>query len=168
MHRCALHSALIAKGKGMMHARASKRDAHRPKPNPVDVVEASGMRETLLAAALAAIAGAAGAHAAGLPESYYQEKLCAGMELEVELANGARVDCVSETHAIEVDFTEDWAEALGQALLYAAATGKRPGIILVCRLAERHCLQHALRLEEAITFWRLPVDVWRHQAETGG
>jgi hypothetical protein len=55
MHRCALHSALIAKGNGMMHARASKRDAHRPKPNPVDVVEVSGMRETLLAAALAAI-----------------------------------------------------------------------------------------------------------------
>lgn len=124
------------------------------------------MKEAMLVIALGVVAGAHHAHAAGRHESYYQEKLCAGMELEVELPNGARVDCVSETHAIEVDFSEGWAEALGQALLYAASTGKRPGIILVCRQAARHCLRHALRLEEAISFWKLPVDVWRYEAES--
>jgi len=41
------------------------------------------------------------------------------MKQEVTLANGARADCLSETHAIEVEFTENWAEALGQSLLYS-------------------------------------------------
>lgn len=112
---------------------------------------------------LAIIAGAQG-HAQPSTERAYKHELCAGMEREVGLPNGARVDCLSETHAIEVDFTEKWAEALGQALLYAATTGKQPGIILICRQEERLCLQHALRLEEAISYWELPVDVWRHSA----
>jgi hypothetical protein len=98
-------------------------------------------------------------------ESDYQQILCAGMELEVTLPNGARIDCLSPTHAIEVEFSEKWAEALGQALLYAASSGKQPGIILICHQAPALCLQHGLRLEEAITFWKLPVIVWRYEAQ---
>lgn len=89
-----------------------------------------------------------------------RRELCAGMRQEEHLSNGARVDCMTATHAI-VEFSEKWAEGLGQALHYAATTGKRPAIFLVCRQAEHLCLAHALRLEEAIEFWRLPVEVWR-------
>jgi hypothetical protein len=45
---------------------------------------------------------------------------------------------------------------------YAAVTGKMPGIFLVCRQADHLCLAHAIRLEEMIAFWQLPVDIWRH------
>lgn len=37
------------------------------------------------------------------------------MALEWPLDGGARVDCLSATHAIEVDFSDKWAEALSQA-----------------------------------------------------
>ena len=79
---------------------------------------------------------------------------------EVVLANGARADCISDSHAIEVEFSENWAEGLGQVLLYAAATDLTPGIFLICRQSPKRCLAHRLRLEEAIGRWRLPVDVW--------
>jgi hypothetical protein len=49
----------------------------------------------------------------------------AGYRMEQTLPNGTRADCVSETHAIEVDFAHKWAEAVGQSLNYAAETGKR-------------------------------------------
>lgn len=52
-----------------------------------------------------------------------------------------------------VDVLEAPAGERTCSLVVALATGRRPG-----RQAERHCLQHALRLEEAITFWNLPVD----------
>ena len=98
--------------------------------------------------------------AADASEADHQRRLCHGMAIEVELPNGARADCLSDTHAIEVDFSEKWAEALGQALLYAAETDLKPGIFLVCRDEPGNCLAHRLRLEEAIAKWHLPVDVW--------
>ena len=55
-------------------------------------------------------------------ERDYQRELCGGLRQEVTLPNGARADCLSPTHAIEVEFSEKWAEALGQALSYAAST----------------------------------------------
>jgi len=93
-------------------------------------------------------------------EADYRADLCSGMRQEVQLANGARADCLSDTHAIEVDFTEKWAEALGQSLLYAAATDLKPGIFLICRDKEANCLSHRLRLDEAISAFGLPITVW--------
>jgi hypothetical protein len=95
-------------------------------------------------------------------ERSHQHNLCQGMRLEVVLPNGSRADCLSDTHAIEVEFSEHWAEALGQALSYAGSTGLKPGIFLVCRDSEAACLGHKLRLDEAIATWNLPVDVWPH------
>jgi len=101
-------------------------------------------------------------------EADYRDHICgaAGWQMEVRLPNGTRADCVSETHAIEIDFSNHWAEALGQSLNYAAETDKRPGIILVCkRGTEPRCLSWALRLEQTIARWRLPVTVWLCDAE---
>jgi hypothetical protein len=87
--------------------------------------------------------------------------LCSGMILERVLPNRARVDCLTDEYAIEVDWTGKWAEAIGQALYYSWATGRKPGIILVCKEAQQTCLGHALRLDEAIAGWALPITVWR-------
>lgn len=54
-------------------------------------------------------------------------------ELEVVLPDETRVDLLSETHAWEAEWAENWAEGVGQATLYSIWTGKRPGLILLTR-----------------------------------
>lgn len=66
-------------------------------------------------------------------EREYQENWCtlAGGTVEFVLPDRARVDCLTRTHAVEVDFARKWAEAVGQALYYSIETGKSPGILLI-------------------------------------
>lgn len=73
------------------------------------------------------------AFAADYPERAYQEAWCArqGGLTEVVLKGGSRVDCLTETHAVEVEFAPKWKEAIGQSLYYAKKTGKKPGIVLI-------------------------------------
>ena len=42
-----------------------------------------------------------------------------------------RVDCLTETHAVEFDFANKWAESIGQALHYGLMTGKKPKVVLI-------------------------------------
>lgn len=67
------------------------------------------------------------------PERAYQEAWCAknGGITEVVLRGGSRVDCLTETHAVEVEFAYKWKEAIGQALYYGKKTGRTPGIVLI-------------------------------------
>ena len=75
---------------------------------------------------------------------------------EVVLFDNTRVDILTDSHAIEVDFAKKWAEAIGQALYYAAATGRKPGIVLIIKNRDRdrryvyRCLvvsgKHGIRL----------------------
>ena len=54
-------------------------------------------------------------------ESSYQHAYCSacnGIE-EYKLPDYTRVDCLTDTHAIEFDFANKWAESIGQALHYA-------------------------------------------------
>lgn len=69
------------------------------------------------------------AYAAHLhPEKAYQQAWCDSNDgvMEVVLSGGSRVDCLTETHAIEVEFAEKWKEAVGQALYYGKKTGRAP------------------------------------------
>lgn len=93
-------------------------------------------------------------------ESEYRARFCAGMEQERVLPNGTRVDCLTERLAIEVDWTHKWAEAIGQSMLYSAATKKLPGIILVCKVADEACQKHDYLINEAVAYWKLPITVW--------
>lgn len=112
----------------------------------------------IAAAVLAALllAGAASAQT----ERDYQNKLCAHLDREHVLADGTRVDCVSDRNAIEVDFTNKWAEAIGQALHYAGEMGKRPGVILICRSIPATCERHYSVYAHTLRDWRLPIDTW--------
>jgi len=67
------------------------------------------------------------------PERWYQERWCErhGGVCEVVMRDGTRCDCVTKEYAIEFDFADKWAEALGQALHYALMTGKKAGIVLI-------------------------------------
>ncbi len=67
------------------------------------------------------------------PEKEYQELWClkAGGTLEEVLPDKTRVDCITEKYAVEIDFAEKWAEAVGQALYYGLITEKLPAVLLI-------------------------------------
>jgi len=71
------------------------------------------------------------------PEKWYQERTCPG-EIEHRLDDGKRVDCLTDTHAIEHDFAGKVYECIGQALYYSSQTGKKPGCKLIIE-SEKDC-----------------------------
>lgn len=79
-----------------------------------------------------------------------------GGETEVRTSFGTRVDCLTDTVAYEADWSNKWAEAIGQALHYAAATDREPGIIFLCREEELTCLRHFARLSYTLNSYDWP------------
>ena len=66
-------------------------------------------------------------------EASYQHawsSLHKGVE-EFENKDKTRVDCLTDTHAVEFDFANKWAESIGQALHYQLMTGKRGKVVLI-------------------------------------
>ena len=66
-------------------------------------------------------------------ESSYQHAWCNkhnGIE-EYRNKDFTRVDCLTETHAVEFDFANKWAESIGQALYYQFMTGKKAKVVLI-------------------------------------
>ena len=94
------------------------------------------------------------------PEKWYQEKWCAEQngQTEVRLPDGTRCDCLTETHAIEFDFGNKWAEAIGQSLYYSLQTGKKAGIVLI--LEKEKDRKFLIRLNSTVTNFKLPIDTW--------
>jgi len=66
-------------------------------------------------------------------EESYQKAWCKahGGIMEYENRDFTRVDCLTDTHAVEFDFANKWAESIGQALHYSVMTGKKPMVILI-------------------------------------
>ena len=96
-------------------------------------------------------------------ERFYQERWCQARsgQLEVTVSEKGRkyrIDCVTRKYAIEFDFAGKW-EALEQSLHYARLTGKRPGIVFICKSPKAR--GKILRTIKNIQFYRLPVKVWR-------
>ena len=93
------------------------------------------------------------------PEAYYQEiaaKKYSG-QTEVVLPDGTRCDIVTEAHAIEVDFADKWAEAIGQSLSYSFQLNKKAGILLILESPKDE--RHLIRVQSIIQHYRLPIDV---------
>lgn len=82
------------------------------------------------------VVGARGVPQEKQSETYYT-KLAAkaiGAPYEHRLVDGSRVDILTESYAIEIDWADNslkWAEAIGQARYYAKCTHRKPGIILL-------------------------------------
>ena len=97
-------------------------------------------------------------------ESFWQQRYCTGMILEKHLPSGGYVDCLSDEFAIEVDWSSHWAESVGQSLYYAAATNRKPGIILLCERSEGPieglCRSYIYRLEYALKFVNTHIEIW--------
>ena len=92
------------------------------------------------------------------PEKWYQKKWCEEQKgrVEVVLPDGTRCDCVTATHAIEFDFGNNWAEAIGQSSYYSIQTKKNAGIVLILEtMMDR---KYWIRLNTTIEHFRLPID----------
>ena len=66
-------------------------------------------------------------------EASYQNIWCSMHNgiTEYENYDKTRVDCLTQTHAVEFDFAKKWAESIGQALYYQLLTGKRAMVVLI-------------------------------------
>jgi hypothetical protein len=100
------------------------------------------------------------AYASNHSEKYYQRHWCVANQgkMEVMLADSSRVDCVTPTHAVEFDFAEKWAEAIGQSLYYSTMTGKYAGIVLIVERPNDRKL--ANKAAFVIEKHNLPIKLW--------
>ena len=64
------------------------------------------------------------------------------------------MDDLTCEHAIEYDFANKWAEAVGQSMYYAAVTGKKAGIVLILKK------EGDFKQVRKIQALGLPVDLW--------
>jgi len=112
------------------------------------------------AGAALAVLGCSSPAAGNISEGSVQSCLCAGMEQEWHTSAGTFVDCLSADFAIEIDRSNKWAEAIGQALHYAAETGKRAKIILFCDEGdETGCISDRYRLEGTVAHFDFPISL---------
>ncbi len=92
-------------------------------------------------------------------EKHYQAEWCADRGLtEYRLPDRTRVDCLTESHAIEFDWAKKWHEGIGQSLYYAVQTGKRAGIVLIVKRRKHY--KYWIRLNTTIQHHDLPIDTW--------
>ena len=66
----------------------------------------------------------------------------------VKLSDKTRVDCLTDTLAVEVDFANKWAECIGQAIYYGKMTNKQPACLLIMENGEKD-LKYLKRLRRA-------------------
>ncbi len=92
-------------------------------------------------------------------EKDYQESWCSGKGVtEFVLPDKTRVDCLTDSHAIEFDWAKKWAEAIGQSLYYSFATNKKAGIVII--LKSEKDKKHLTKLYSVIEHNKLEIDVW--------
>ncbi|RWK43742.1 hypothetical protein [Mesorhizobium sp.] len=134
---------------------------------------------TLLIIALLILFGLVPAHA--FSDAELIERYCAGMNTQFNNPDHTRTDCISGTHAIEVDFSKDFKTALGQALHYAlwtkdiaenpdtwarwyrqVPTPRKAGIIFTCSEDRRleTCADQVVRMKRIVEEYHLPLTIW--------
>ena len=94
-----------------------------------------------------------------MPEKHYQ-KLYAeqvGGQMEVTAPDGTRCDILTEDLAIEADFADKWAEAIGQSLNYGFQFNRKPAILLIMEKKEDE--RHYIRLGSLIRHYGLEVEL---------
>lgn len=66
-------------------------------------------------------------------EKKYQAVWCNAHKgaMEYKLPDKARIDCLTDTLAVEFDFAPKWAECIGQAIYYGKKTKRTPACVLI-------------------------------------
>ena len=94
-------------------------------------------------------------------EEFYSKKFCEELsgQSQFKLKDLSRVDCLTETHAFEVDWADGMKvyEAIGQSLYYASQTDKKPGILLLIR--KDNSEKHIRKIKEVIRYFDLDIEL---------
>jgi len=90
-------------------------------------------------------------------EKDINEKWCASMSgiTEFRTKDGTYVDCLTEEHAIEVEFDYNWKEAIGQSLHYAESTEKKAAILFIKRSKSKK--DYFAELKRVVVEFNLPI-----------
>lgn len=85
---------------------------------------------------------------------------------QVVLKDLSRVDIVTDTFAIEIDFADKWAESIGQSLYYAHMLDRKPGVLLIVNgNAEERYVLRLLKVAEkediTVWLWNYNNDTWK-------
>ena len=94
-------------------------------------------------------------------EKYYRNGFAIIMKGQQEVripSTGRRVDIVTDTFAIEVEFANKWTQSIGQTLDYAKSLNKKAGILLIIEGMKTD--RYVTELMDFIVFYRLPIKVW--------
>ena len=91
-------------------------------------------------------------------EAYYQNTWCNEKNgiTEYKLSDYTRVDCLTSEYAVEFDFANKWAEAVGQSLHYGMMTSKKPAIVLIIEKPKDFIYYDRLQIicqKYGITLW---------------
>lgn len=88
-------------------------------------------------------------------EREYQTKWCRqyGGITEYKLKDKTRVDCLTKNYAVEFDFANKWAEAVGQSLYYGLMTKHEPAVVLIIEKPED--FRYYYRIKQVANFLNL-------------
>jgi len=79
-------------------------------------------------------------------------------KMEVTMKDGTRCDIVTDSHAIEVEWSHKWYEGFGQSLWYSFQTNKTPGVVMILRSEADK--KYAVRLRSLAKHHNIEMDVW--------
>lgn len=100
-------------------------------------------------------------NAYALSEREHQDAWCKSQSNFIQTeyrVKGGRVDCLTESHAIEFGFANKWKEDIAQARWYALQTGKRPGIVMIFKKpSDKKYLNY---LREYLSGYDIYIRVW--------
>ena len=92
-------------------------------------------------------------------EAYYSKQFCDELSGQTEylLQDLSRVDCLTDSHAFEVDWADGSKvyEAIGQSLYYSSETGKLPGILLLIR--KENSEKYIRKVKRVVDYFELPI-----------
>lgn len=87
-------------------------------------------------------------------------------QTEVILPDRARIDILTDSEAIEVDWAHKWAEGIGQALYYGAVTRKTPVVLLLMDTADEE--RYLARVRHVIsTYSNTKLKLWLFNLHNG-
>lgn len=95
------------------------------------------------------------------PEAFYTRLFASrlqGARIEVTAPDKTRCDILTAAYALEVDFANKWAEAIGQSLHYSLQFNRKAGIVLIMERPGDY--KYLRRLYSVIAGYKLPVTVW--------
>ena len=94
-------------------------------------------------------------------EEFYSNNFCEELsgQSQFKLKDLSRVDCLTQTHAFEVDWADGMKvyEAIGQSLYYSSQTDKKPGILLLIR--KDNSEKHIRKIKEVIKYFDLDIEL---------